>query len=521
MNLSTIDLGTTGSNASPAALNPPPAGNEPTSPSTTGFGQLMTQAFRRMGQPGQDGEPTAPEALADGSVPTADGDTTWAQGLDASVLPAWMQSWPQGLAVQPVNPGTGLQVITTSAPGPDSVSLAAFAKAQGMDPHAIALLLGQDSTAATGAPGSASTAAASSIGLDIGATPGLQASSPVAGVPSAFALATAAGIAPTPAEASDAVAQLASAPGPQNPTVSSSMPAQPGAASLALASSWISSVTAWQDTPGHSSSQAAPAPTETLVDPANSLLMAHLRWAQPIGGKGGATRAPDASTFAPTAQTEWAESELDLSDLMASDTGLTASQTAARTAAGTDPQPAAQSGGAPVDGSAQLRLPGHAAMRSEGSHTPAAPHSTAASDQMQQLSEQMADAIGQRMIREIERGHWSLRLMLKPAQLGHIEVEMRLRAGELDASFTAPQGTTRDLLQDGLSRLKETLNQMGMDVANLDVRNGQNRQNGGDPTPGQGQTAQSPLNKENAEITPPTRGSAPRPRRPDGWDVLV
>ncbi len=279
-----------------------------------------------------------------------------------------------------------------------------------------------------------------------------------------------------------------------------------------MASSWISSVTAWQDTP-----EAIAAPTDTLVDPAQGMLMANLRWAQPIGAKGAATRAPEATPLTPTPETVWAESELDLSEFMAPETGLAAS----KAAAGTEAAPTTPGGTPQVDGSGQLRLPGHAAVRSEGSNTPAATHQAAASDQMQQLSEQMADAIGQRMIREIERGHWSLRLMLKPAQLGHIEVEMRLRAGELDASFSAPQAATRDLLQDGLSRLKETLGQMGMDVANLDVRNGQNRQNGGDPTPGQGQTAQTPLNKENAEITPQTSGSPPRPRRPDGWDVLV
>ena len=130
--------------------------------------------------------------------------------------------------------------------------------------------------------------------------------------------------------------------------------------------------------------------------------------------------------------------------------------------------------------------------------------------------------LGERMLRELERGHWSIRLMLKPAHLGHIEVEMRLRGGELDAAFMAPLAATRELLQDGLSRLKESLGQAGMDVANLHVKDGQNRQNGGDSTPGQRQFAQS--NKEAPSAHAPVPSAEParsRPRRADGWDVMV
>ena len=147
--------------------------------------------------------------------------------------------------------------------------------------------------------------------------------------------------------------------------------------------------------------------------------------------------------------------------------------------------------------------------------------STMTPDQLEQMSEQMADAIGERMLREIERGHWNVRLMLKPAHLGHIEVEMRLRAGELDATFAAPQAATRELLQDGLSRLKDSLGQAGMDVANLHVRDGQNRQNGGDSTPGQGQFANNAKTTSGANAPVQSTESPPRPRRTDGWDVMV
>ena len=140
---------------------------------------------------------------------------------------------------------------------------------------------------------------------------------------------------------------------------------------------------------------------------------------------------------------------------------------------------------------------------------------------MQQLSEKMADAIGERMLRELEKGEMNLRLSLKPAHLGHIEVEMRLRAGELDATFAAPQAATRELLQDGLARLRDSLAQAGMDVANLNVKNGQNRQNGGDSTAGQRKSASKASTNDAADNSVASVESAPRPRRSDGWDVMV
>ena len=129
--------------------------------------------------------------------------------------------------------------------------------------------------------------------------------------------------------------------------------------------------------------------------------------------------------------------------------------------------------------------------------------------------------MGQRILSEIEKGQWHLKLSLRPATLGHIEVEMRMRSGELDAVFTAPQAMTRELLQDGMAKLKETLNQMGMDVASMQVGDGQTRQRGGESTPGQ--MSKSTNTGVNAsESTTTSAVNAPRMKMgQDGWDVLV
>lgn len=144
------------------------------------------------------------------------------------------------------------------------------------------------------------------------------------------------------------------------------------------------------------------------------------------------------------------------------------------------------------------------------------------SENIQNLAEKMGQAVGQRILSEIEKGQWHLKLSLRPATLGHIEVEMRMRSGELDAVFTAPQAVTRELLQDGLSKLKDTLNQMGMDVASMLVGDGQKQKRGGDSTPEQMSKSK---NDNSVDFgSSPLTGSTPihhMKMGQDGWDVLV
>jgi flagellar hook-length control protein FliK len=152
---------------------------------------------------------------------------------------------------------------------------------------------------------------------------------------------------------------------------------------------------------------------------------------------------------------------------------------------------------------------------------PDLPDTNARTENIQNLAEKMGQAVGQRILSEMERGQWHLKLQLRPATLGHIEVEMRMRSGEFDAIFSAPNAITRDLLQDGMSKLRETLSQMGMDVANIHVGGGQTGQSGGDPTPGfsKGKSTQA---KESDQDTTTEISRAPRVKDPnDGLDVLV
>ncbi len=149
------------------------------------------------------------------------------------------------------------------------------------------------------------------------------------------------------------------------------------------------------------------------------------------------------------------------------------------------------------------------------------PDTNARSENIQNLAEKMGQAVGQRILSEMEKGQWHLKLQLRPATLGHIEVEMRMRSGEFDAVFTAPNATTRDLLQDGMSKLRETLSQMGMNIAGIQVGGGQTGQGGGDSTPGFSKGTPTHA-KESGQETTTEVSRAPRVKDlNDGLDVLV
>jgi len=492
-----------------ATTNAEPAGSD-------AFGQVMSRTLQQMGPAGL--EPTQATGAAmpwsplslwvegnggQGLATQADTDKTGESTslTDTPLLPAWMQAWPAGQVVEQVHVGPSLQAITAKDAVPDDASLAAFARAQGLDAHAIAWLLGPSVTAQP-----------SQLASESPATSALQTlpSLAIPAAPGAAGTVTAPG---TPA---------LDAPSSRIPSVAA------GAAALVSAVSWMSNPPVQQD--------ASPAPAESthdalavLADKDSSPALSSLRWAQ--------MAATDTSVSTPrlgkaSEDKVWSESELDLSELsipepaMATDQALASDQALATDqalASGIDsPTPTPHAVPARDAPALAAHSASVATAHDKASASPQAQANRPSGDQMAQLADQMADAIGERMIREFERGHWNLRLMLKPAHLGHIEVEMRMRAGELDASFVAPQAATRELLQDGLSRLKESLNQMGMDVASLDVRTGQQRQNGGDPTPGQQPIASNLTNRETAEMpAQPTTAFVPRPRRADGWDVMV
>lgn len=147
-------------------------------------------------------------------------------------------------------------------------------------------------------------------------------------------------------------------------------------------------------------------------------------------------------------------------------------------------------------------------------------------DQYQQLSQRLGEALGQRLAAQIARGNWNVELTLKPQDLGSIEIKLDMKQGNLEASFNASEAMTRDLIVDGLPRLKETLAQSGMEVAQVNVNVRQDGQNGGNSTPGRqkapsgisGVSKSSPVNTGEVNASLTAKKSA---ADNNGLDVLV
>ena len=108
----------------------------------------------------------------------------------------------------------------------------------------------------------------------------------------------------------------------------------------------------------------------------------------------------------------------------------------------------------------------------------------------EKLSQKLATELASRMNDQLNAGEWKMKFALKPASLGLVDVQLEMRDGQLSAQFQAENGLTKDLIQNGSTRLKEALAELGMNNAYVSV--GQdNRQSsqGGSGQSGQRQAA--------------------------------
>ena len=81
----------------------------------------------------------------------------------------------------------------------------------------------------------------------------------------------------------------------------------------------------------------------------------------------------------------------------------------------------------------------------------------------------LSEALGQRLAANIAAGHYRLTFNVNPKELGAIDVVMEMRDGRLDAQINASNAVTRELLGDSLSRLRDALQQNGINLAQLQV----------------------------------------------------
>jgi flagellar hook-length control protein FliK len=143
------------------------------------------------------------------------------------------------------------------------------------------------------------------------------------------------------------------------------------------------------------------------------------------------------------------------------------------------------------------------------------------------LSKRLGEALATRLLAQIEKGDWQIRLTVAPQHLGPIDIDLQVKGQRLEAQFQVAHGQTQALIQDSLPRLREAVSTSGMDLASVWVSGGWNERNRGNPTPGQpDDPVPLPLNEGGAEQAV---GSAPTldPRgsggalRPGAVDILI
>lgn len=159
--------------------------------------------------------------------------------------------------------------------------------------------------------------------------------------------------------------------------------------------------------------------------------------------------------------------------------------------------------------------------------SPSSPHTALSGYQLkaehyQQLADRMGQALAQRMLEQLDRGEWSMKLRLNPAELGQIDVRLEMRQAGLDAHFQAENPLTKELIQQGSGRLKDSLGQNGMTLASVSVSSDAERQSSGNPTPQQEQRRATPEQQTAKPQAESVREASLSKKTPtDGWDMLA
>jgi hypothetical protein len=402
-----------------------------------------------------------------------------------------------GLRAVPLGPQ--IELITAAAPMPDTGSLMAFARSQGLDESTLAALFGDMAAPSPAGAGGLTAMAAAPVATS--ATPLLA--FPLAASP-AVELSPLPDVTLSPLvwQAPVAATYFSSA---QPVSLPSPLVAANTTQQNAALTAVVATDVAWQVTkppvqsllPGTTALSAvgevAPTSAEDAMQDAlrvqlqlpREAVTALTRRLATMSGSGQAQVWGNLTTTAPaiTTATATATATHPPLDLRAFFTpaGLLAEPTAAADAAD-----ALQASDADAD--SLSTLPVDASRKAAGSLTltPEAVVPSQAGQRVehyQQLADRLGQALAQRLQAQIERGEWKMQMRMDPASLGRIDLELDMRAGGLDAIFRSDNPLTRELIAQGLPKLRDSLAQSGTAVANVWVNGDSARQSGGNPTP--------------------------------------
>ena len=142
--------------------------------------------------------------------------------------------------------------------------------------------------------------------------------------------------------------------------------------------------------------------------------------------------------------------------------------------------------------------------------------------QYQEIADQMGEAMARRLMAQIERGQWKMQLRMQPSALGRIDVELNMHKSGLDATFSADNAVTRELMAQSSARLRDTLAQSGTTVASGIVNGDAGRQSGGNSTPGRkSKDEQSDNSKKSAAAAVATVAAKAPVDQGDGLNLLA
>jgi len=465
-------------------------------------------------------QPAAPAAASPGAV---------LRGADFANLLGSMLADPgrQGLAaaglaeagLRAVPLGPQIELITAVAPVPDAGSLMAFARSQGLDESTLAALFGDMAAPPpAGAGGLSAASAAVGPGYFLGAQAVLNPSfvtPPEANLQAPMAAAylfsnqpvLAAPVLAAPVLAAPVLAQPVNlpVPGPTGLPLLSALGAPADAMDAALTAVAVKDL-AWQvsKAPVQTSlmnnaavGEVKPVSAEDAMQDAlrvqlqlpREAITALTRRLATLSGNGQAqvwgnlTASASASAMATASPVS-----LNMREFF-TPAGLLLAQPNATDASEAIEALQASSTGLDADADSLAALPIDGSRKASGSLTltPEVVPSQAGqrAEHYQQLADRLGQALAQRLQAQIERGEWKMQMRMDPASLGRIDLELEMRAGGLDAVFRSDNPLTRELIAQGLPKLRDSLAQSGTAVANVWVNGDSARQSGGNPTPSQ------------------------------------
>ena len=448
------------------------------------------------------------------------------------------------------DPSSGLQtltlgdqfaVITTASPIPDANSLAAFARAQGLGENAVKALFGDIATTPTEALSSIgwSSSLASSGDQSLTLTSGTLNAS-VATQESTFpTTATLNWLSnhPNALPISNQVATSVWAQAPHlmqagvvtqdlsNPKVTDldNLLTTTGATAVVQNFGVPSALSGWVPSAAEAAADAQLNPELGPLDAMRMRLVPE--WETMTKQLAKLNGNLESSTWAEIMMVKLAEKESGLSskgtlDLGSTDIGLDlGADLALAMAAGADdnvsatPLNATDNTKAPVSLSALA----NSSISAQGDKAQLADRA----EQIQALANKLGQALGERLQEQMERGQWRLHLKLNPGHLGQIDVELDMHAGGLDAIFKTENMLTKELITQGMSKLRDSLAQSGTAVADVWVNSESKRESGGNPTP---QRFSGDKESESvAETAQPVQqvSRIVEKRSADAWDTLA